>query len=628
MRRLFRFLAPYLKRHVGWIGVALVSVPLFGLCSVGLVSLIEPVFGEVLLADNSLGDEMPMLQGLGGGEHAEQTEPDDAGFSLNLKTLSERGYLAAKRLLRINDDNVLYFTPFLYVTLLMMRGLANFLSGYSFQRIGLGVTNAVRNDLYRKLLGQGARFHQQHSSGELISRAINDVTTMQTAVTDKLIDFAQQSITLLFLLYLLLSTDLTLALGCLVALPLIVFPIVRFGKGMRRTSTKTQQRMAEVTGLLSEGVRGHRVVKAFDAEDYESARFADATGRHMRFSLREQLLTRLSSPVIESVASIALAAFMIYAGLKIRSGELSPPLLIQFLANLMLMSDPIRRLNRVNLTLQQASAAGRRVEALLNAPNDIVEKPGAASLQGVREGVRFESVTFAYGDQPVLNDVNLEVRKGEIVALVGPSGAGKSSLVNLLPRFWDPDSGRVAVDGVDVRDVTLPSLRQVVGIVSQETTLFNDTVRANVAYGQPEIPLERVQQAVRAAYAADFVEALPHGYDTVIGEGGLQLSGGQRQRLAIARAILKNAPILILDEATSQLDAESEALVQKALDNLIHDRTTLVIAHRLATVIQATKIVVMEAGRITEQGTHEELLQQRGTYRRLFDLQFRQADTA
>jgi subfamily B ATP-binding cassette protein MsbA len=358
-------------------------------------------------------------------------------------------------------------------------------------------------------------------------------------------------------------------------------------------------------------------------ERFEYDRFRRATRRHLRINLWAQMLASLSSPVVESLAVVGSAALLVYAGRAIRAGELTAPALISFLANLLLMYDPVRKLNKVNLVLQQALAAAQRVRRIMAVPNEIGERPGAAALAGVEREIAFEGVHFAYDDQPVLKGIDLAIRRGEIVALVGPSGGGKSTLVNLLPRFFDPDRGRVAIDGVDIRDSTLASLRALIGIVTQETVLFNDTIRDNIAYGRSDLPLEVVREAAAAAYADEFIMGFPRGYDTVIGESGLRLSGGQRQRLAIARALLKNAPILILDEATSQLDSESESLVQKALYNLMQGRTTLVIAHRLSTVMKADRIVVVEAGRIVEAGSHGELLALGGTYKRLYDLQFR-----
>jgi subfamily B ATP-binding cassette protein MsbA len=333
-------------------------------------------------------------------------------------------------------------------------------------------------------------------------------------------------------------------------------------------------------------------------------------------------LTHVSGPVVESLAAVGSAAFLIYAGKAVRADQITASVLVQFLTALMMLYDPIRKLNKVNLVLQEARAAAQRVAGILAVPNEVQDRDGARDITGFQQAVRFERVTFGYGEEAVLEDVDLTIPRGEVVAVVGPSGAGKSTLINLLPRFYDPDSGRITVDGIDLQEIRLESLRRLIGIVTQETMLFDDTVRNNIAYGRSDLPLEDVRQAAAAAYADDFVMELPAGYDTRIGEAGSRLSGGQRQRLAIARALLKNAPILILDEATSHLDSESEALVQKALYNLMRGRTALVIAHRLSTVVSADRIIVMEGGRITQVGSHTELLAAGGIYKRLYDLQF------
>ncbi|HEY2294317.1 MAG TPA: ABC transporter ATP-binding protein [Thermoanaerobaculia bacterium] len=617
------FLWRYLRGYAGWAMLAAAGILVYAAATAGTAALIKPIFGEVLLA----GDEMP--NPLGG-----LTEPHpgrqptgvlaDLKKRLNVAQQIDDTYESVKRRLGVNRDSVVYFLPALFVLVFLLRCLADFVSGYAFQHIGLGVTTDIRNDLYRSILEQSSRFHADHPSGELVARVINDVAMMQNAVANRLLDLFQQSFTLVALLALLLSTHFRLALVSLIVAPALLIPIVRFGKGMRRTSHRSQERMADLASLMAEGVRGHRVVKAFGMEEFELHRFRQATRRHLRVNLWAQMLANSAGPVVESLAVIGAAALLIYAGKAIRAHQLSAPELVQFLTTLFMLYDPIRKLNKVNLILQEATAASQRVSRLMAIPNDIQDRPDARDAGTVRQGIAYERVSFSYDDRrPVLRDVSLAIPAGEIVAVVGSSGAGKSTLVNLLPRFFDPVAGRVAVDGVDTRDLKLKSLRSLIGIVTQDTVLFNDTVRNNIAYGRFDLPLERVREAAAAAYADEFIMQLSKGYDTVIGESGLRLSGGQRQRLAIARALLKNAPILILDEATSHLDSESEALVQKALYNLMQGRTTLVIAHRLSTVTRADRIVVMEAGRIIEEGSHRELLALGGSYKRLFDLQFR-----
>jgi subfamily B ATP-binding cassette protein MsbA len=623
----FSFFLHYLRRYTGWAVLAAAGILVFAAATGATVSLIKPIFGEVLLAGDGAPGALGAITGAPGP--AESKSPAATGFLADLKRRLDiahqidRGYQSLKRRLGVGPAEVVYFVPLLFVIVFLLRSLADFVSGYAFQHIGLGVTTDIRNDLYRSILGQSSRFHAEHTSGELVARVINDVAMMQNAVSNRLLDLFQQSITLLFLLALLLSTHFRLAVIALVVAPVLVYPIVRFGKGMRRTSHRSQERMADLASLMTEGVRGHRVVKAFGMEDFEIGKFREATRRHLRVNLWAQMLANSSGPVVESLAVLGAAGLLIYAGRAIRSGELSAPELIQFLTTLLMMYDPIRKLNKVNLILQEAMAAGQRVARLTAIPNDIVEKPGAREVTTVHEGIAYEGVTFGYEDRRVLHDVTIRIQAGEIVALVGPSGAGKTTLVNLLPRFFDPDEGRVAIDGLDIRDLKLKSLRALIGIVTQDTVLFNDSIRNNIAYGRLDLPLERVREAAAAAYADEFIMQLPNGYGTVIGESGVRLSGGQRQRLAIARALLKNAPILILDEATSHLDTESESLVQKALSNLMQGRTTLVIAHRLSTVMRADRIVVVDNGQIVEEGSHGELMALGGTYRRLYDLQFR-----
>ena len=639
--KLTTFLWGYLRGYLGWAAISVVAVVVFGISSATFLALVQPIFDEVLLA----GGERPGLL-----QAAASTDPDlpaaDSwisrqvgrleGLSSGAKRTVSGSWQGLKDALGIVEGggirSPLVFVPFAFAVMFLVRSVAAFVSGFSFQRIGLGITTDMRNDLYDRILEQSTRFHGEHTSGELMSRVINDVSKLQNAVSSRLLDFFQQSVALVGYTAVLLTIHFKLALICLIATPALIYPIVRFGAGMRRTSHKSQERMADLSELLNEGIRGNRVVKAFGMESFESDRFREATGRHLSVNLRQQTLATLSSPVVESVAAIGGAVLLGYAGSLIRDGLRAAPgdpdglttaTFFTFITCLMMMYDPVRKLNKVNLVLQDSLAAAQRVRDLLQIPNDIVEKEDARSLDELDDGVSFERVTFSYGDKTVLEDFDFQLRAGEVVALVGPSGSGKSTIANLLPRFFDPDAGSVCLDGYDLRDLTLSSLRSKIGIVTQETLLFNDTVRNNIAYGRADLPLERVREAAAAAYADEFVMELQNGYDTVIGEAGSQLSGGQRQRLAIARALLKNAPILILDEATSNLDTESEILVQRAIYNLIEGRTALVIAHRLSTVRRADRILVLDRGRIVEEGPHDRLLELDGAYKRLHDLQFK-----
>jgi subfamily B ATP-binding cassette protein MsbA len=613
---MLKFLTRYLRYYMGWGLLAAAAILVFAISTVAMVSLVQPIFGEVLQLEGE------QVGGALGAMTAIESEGEDGFGEIGFKGFFDSGYQRFRDYFSVTPANAHLFVPLLFVLVFAVRASANFVSGYSFQRIGLGVTTDVRNDLYRRILDQSSRFHAEHSSGELVARVGSDVGMMQNAVSGRMLDLFQQSLTLLFLLLLLLSTHFRIAMVCLVLGTVILFLIVRFGEGMRRSSHRSQERMADLAGLVNEGVRGHRVVKAFGMEGFEYRRFAEATRQHLKVNLWAQLLANLSGPVVESFAVLGTAGLLIYAGAQIRAGELSGPLLLQFLTNLLMMYEPVRKLNRFNLVLQQSRAAVQRITTIMEVENEIVEVPNAVQLAPLRDCVAFENVSFSYGEDMVLKGLDLTINKGEIVALVGPSGAGKSTLVNLLPRFFDATEGKVLIDGTEVRGATLESLRSMIGLVTQETVLFNDTVANNIAYGRAGMPFEKIREAAAAAYADEFIMEMPAGYDTRIGESGLRLSGGQRQRLTIARALFKNPPILILDEATSQLDTQSELLVRKALDNLMEGRTSLVIAHRLSTVQHAHRIVVMEAGRVVEEGSHKDLLEQGGIYKRLYDLQF------
>jgi ATP-binding cassette, subfamily B, bacterial MsbA len=604
---LARFLLRYYGRYTRWIVVAVVTIPLYGAASAALVALIDPVFTDVLQVGR------PAIT-----KSADGLRPDHASRAIGLKAVADHAYTRLRRAAGVDDRTVVIFTPLLVLAVFIVRASADAFGEYAFQRVGLGITADLRNDLATRLIEQDARFHVTHPTGELISRVTSDVTLMQSGLSSRLFDIGQQSVTLVLLLGLLLSTDAALASALLLVAPVFLLVIARFGRAVRRASRETQARMGEVSRVLLEGLVGHAVVASFNGEQHEQARFRTASSRHLSAMLRGQVLSTLSSSVIESLAIATTAGFLIYAGLRVRSGALTVPLLVQFLANVWLLYDPLRRLNKANMALQPLAAAGERIRTMIETPNTVLERPGARPLTAFTDRIVFDGVTVRYGERIVVDRVSFEVRRGETVAIVGASGAGKTTLSCLLPRFFDPDEGRVTIDGADVRDLTLASLRGLIGLVTQSTVLFDDTIRNNIAYARPAPSWGAVERAADAACASVFIAAMADGFETVVGENGCRLSGGERQRLAVARALLKDAPILILDEATSQLDSAAEAVVHRALANLMQGRTVLIIAHHLHTIRQASRIVVLDQGTMVDSGTHDELLGRCDVYRVLF----------
>lgn len=535
-----------------------------------------------------------------------------------------RVWTDSKKRFSIDDDEVIWFLPLYLLCILLLRSIAAFLNGYSFQRIGLGATTEIRNSLFERFMIQTSRFHGEMPSGEVVSRVINDVSVMQMAISSRLVDFIKQAFTLIFLIWLLLSGFFKLTLICLLVMPVLIYAIVTFGRGLFTTSRESQEKTAGLAEITNEATRGFRVIKAFGMEQFEIDRFRAVTAEHYRILLRGQVIAQISSPIVESLAALLCCGLLIFAAITIRAGELTGPEFWTFLLALFALYDPIRKLNKVNIIFQQGLAAAERIHQVMLKPVEIADHVSAKPIAGLKDSIRFEGVGFAYSDDLVIQGIDFSIARGEVVAVVGEAGAGKSTLVNLLLRFFDPSEGRVTIDGTDIRELKLESLRQLTGLVSQDTILFNDTVRNNIAYGRDEIPMNQVIEAAEAAYAHEFIQELPNGYDTVVGEGGGRLSGGQKQRITIARAILKSPPILILDEATSQLDSESEAAVQKALGNLMANRTTLVIAHRLSTIRGADRIIAMRRGRIVEIGPHDELMKiEKGYYKRLYETQLR-----
>ncbi len=536
-----------------------------------------------------------------------------------------------QRLVPIHSHNAWTIVAWALVGSTVLKGIFDYIGTYLVNHAGFGMITNLRNDLYNSVLRRSAAFFQQHTTGTLISTIINDIERVQFAMSSILAEFLQQFFTFLFTAGLVIVLGRKLAWVLVVFIPIIIFSAIRIGRRVRSTTRTGQDQLADVQNILHETITGNRIVKAFGMESWEVARFKKAAQRLFHANLRSVAAAAISSPLMDIFGAIAIALLLLLGREQIAHNTLTLGAFIAFVAAVLSMYNPVRKFAVFNNSFQQALGASSQLFTFMDTEDLVTEKPGAKALPKFTKNIRFENVSFAYqtegeDSREILHDIDLDVKRGEILAIVGSSGAGKTTLVHLLPRFFDVSGGRILVDGHDVRDVTLSSLRSQVGIVTQETVLFNDTVRNNIAYGQPHVPMKEVEAAARAALAHDFILNLPAGYDTVIGERGFRLSGGERQRLAIARALLKNAPILILDEATSALDSESEALVQSALHNLMSGRTVFVIAHRLSTVRRANRIIVIENGTIAETGAHEELMQHVGTYRRLYDLQFAQTD--
>jgi len=602
MRNFLRLLRYGLPYSLEWIpGVALLAV--VGLLDALRMALFVPILG-VVLKPNNLSNSLPLFP----------FAPAKWQFDVH--------HFAPYWM-----HNVLTVVAFALVGSTIIKGLCDYLGTYLVNYAGYGLVTDLRNNLYEATMRRSSSFFHRHATGTILSTLINDVDRVQTAVSAVLGEFLQQLFTFLATVALVIALGGRLSWALLLFVPVVITSSRRIGRSVRTRTRTGQDKLAEIQNILHETVTGNRIVKAFNTELWEILRFKSAAKRLFRANLRSVRIQSISSPLMDTIGSVAIALLLWIGRNEIQHGRMTAEVFITFIIALFKLYDPVRKFASFYNSFQQAMGASSTIFDFFDTKDDVRERPHAHALKGFAQSVQFEDVGFSYstdeGEHQILHNVDLEVRAGELLALVGPSGAGKSTLVNLIPRFFDVTSGRILIDGRDIREFTLGSLRRQVAQVTQETILFNDTVRHNIAYGQPDVKHSIVEHAAQNALAHDFIQRMPQGYDTVIGEKGFRLSGGERQRLAIARAILKDAPLLILDEATSALDAESESLVQAALANLMKDRTVLVIAHRLSTIRRANRIAVLEDGRITAIGSHEELMTTSPTYQRLYQLQFR-----
>ncbi|TIH19802.1 ATP-binding cassette domain-containing protein [Marinifilum sp. JC120] len=521
------------------------------------------------------------------------------------------------------DREALMMVPIAFVAVMLIKGVFRFLQTYLMNSTGLLVLEQLRNDLFHKIICLPMNFFEESQVGMLMSRILNDVIEIRASLPS-FIMMIREAFTIICLIGLVFYRDPYLAAFAVLVLPLAIFPFFYFGRKLRKLGRKNQSKISDINSLLQESFSGVKVIKAFANENIETGRFKKENGRLVRIAIKEILNSELSSRIMEIVGAFGIGLVLWYGGVQVIDGHSTPGTFFSFIAALVMLYDPIKKMNTSNIAIQRALAGAERVFEILDSPKINVEQGGVTELEQDFKKLEIKNLTFSYpsSEAPVLDNINLDVKAGQKIAIVGPSGSGKTTLVNLIPRFYDAKQGVIKINGRQVSDYSLKSLRLNIGMVSQETFLFNATVRDNIAYVSQDADLESVHQSAKNAFAHEFIEKLPEGYETMVGERGVRLSGGQKQRLTIARALLKNPPLLILDEATSALDTEAERIVQLALENLMKDRTSIVIAHRLSTVLSADVIVVMEKGKIVSKGSHKELLKRCPLYIKLYNMQF------